>query len=809
MAQMPSSLYEEWRKSPYPAKDVVLKSNPTPLLWPSVKHWENRDVRYNVYLSQDPAFPEAATQGNKNQRACFYNPHRPLKEGKWYWKYEIVSEGKTVSQPVCSFIVPKDAEGLSSPTPDEFRKHIPSAHPRVMNYGRPIDEIRARSIKHPLYKRIIADALTAAGKDIYRGAVTDENPATARRLTQKANKEVELYHTLLEGYTLKPDAAVKNALLQRTDVLLTWPTNDLLGSKVLTALAVGYDMLFDELSADVKGEILAAIDSQLNEGLSRWPGHIETRQVENHFWQMELAGNFTAALATVGELASAGEMLDYTYGLFMARFPNLATQDGGWNEGEGYYSVNQTAIVDMALLLKRIGGIDIFQMPWYRRLTDYFTYFSPVGAPVSGFGDMHERVATGSLKGRSETLVIGCEEKDPYALYRLFASLRPDGSFYGAPLSDDYWKKPLSKIEPWYQIVNDVQLAPEMAHCPNTLPHDKVFYGVGTAAMHTRLDKPAEDVAVYFRSSPFGSKGHAHADQNSFNIARRGERLFYSTGYYTSFADKHSLTSYKHTRASNSILINGCGQAFGHEGYGWIKRHIEGEHLSYVCGDASQAYKRTTDKQFSDFLAQYGIEQAPSFGMGDTPMKKFERHLVFVRPDVVVLYDVLEADSASQWTLLLHSMKPSSVSKDNVLSLQTSKSQAEAHVFGSTPIKGTVTNRFFAPADDFKQKYKDGTPDQYHATFSTTENTGRMRFLTIICMADKDAKAIAVKSLGKGKWKVGKIDIQAEMDASKPAALSVKYGSECLTTGPAASQLTGKGKSIACEDTWPEGNYAY
>ena len=99
-------------------------------------------------------------------------------------------------------------------------------------------------------------------------------------------------------------------------------------------MALGYDMLYDELTAETKQQILTTIDKQFKEGLARWPGFTEERQVENHFWQMELAGNFTAALATLGELESATEMLDYTYGLFIARFPNLATQDGGWNEAK-------------------------------------------------------------------------------------------------------------------------------------------------------------------------------------------------------------------------------------------------------------------------------------------------------------------------------------------------------------------------------------------------------------------------------------------------------------------------------------------
>ena len=76
-----------------------------------------------------------------------------------------------------------------------------------------------------------------------------------------------------------------------------------------------------------------------------------------------------------------------------------------------------------------------------------------------------------------------------------------------------------------------------------------MFAGVGLAALHTDVLNSARDTAVYFRSSPFGAKGHMHANQNAFNLSRRGEPLFYSSGYYTSFGDPHSLSSYRHTRA--------------------------------------------------------------------------------------------------------------------------------------------------------------------------------------------------------------------------------------------------------------------
>jgi hypothetical protein len=327
---------------------------------------------------------------------------------------------------------------------------------------------------------------------------------------------------------------------------------------VLTVLAMTFDAFHDDLTADQRKRLLAVMERQLKHGLSVWPGQIEGRQVENHFWQVELAGNFTAALAVFDELAAGREMLEYTYGLFLARFPNLAGPDGGWAEGHGYFGVNESAVVDMALLLKHVGRVDVFQKEWYRSLPDYFIYFAPIGGRMDGFGDMHDRIGNGDL-GQAMMLVLGHETGDPRALYRAAALA----------------KKTSEAVEPWYQLVHGVAADPSQATPPPGLPQSRVFRGVGLAALHTDVLDSSRDTAVYFRSSPFGAKGHMHANQNAFNLSRRGEPLFYSTGYYTSFGDAHSMSSYRHTRAHNTILVNGCGQAFGHEGYGWIKRHLD------------------------------------------------------------------------------------------------------------------------------------------------------------------------------------------------------------------------------------------
>ncbi|MEZ4902106.1 MAG: hypothetical protein R2822_10290 [Spirosomataceae bacterium] len=38
-------------------------------------------------------------------------------------------------------------------------------------------------------------------------------------------------------------------------------------------------------------------------------------------------------------------------------------------------------------------------------------------------------------------------------------------------------------------------------------------------------------------------------------------------------------------------------------------------------------------------------------------MKKFYRHILLLKPGIVVIYDELEADAEAEWSWLIHSLK--------------------------------------------------------------------------------------------------------------------------------------------------------
>src|SRR5262249_45653238 len=56
---------------------------------------------------------------------------------------------------------------------------------------------------------------------------------------------------------------------------------------------------------------------------------------------------------------------------------------------------------------------------------------------------------------------------------------------------------------------------------PAGTPNGAAFPSIGWAAMHSDLSDPAR-TSVYFKSSPYGSFNHSHADQNSFVVNDKG-----------------------------------------------------------------------------------------------------------------------------------------------------------------------------------------------------------------------------------------------------------------------------------------------
>ena len=84
-------------------------------------------------------------------------------------------------------------------------------------------------------------------------------------------------------------------------------------------------------------------------------------------------------------------------------------------------------------------------------------------------------------------------------------------------------------------------------------------------------------------------------------------------------AGAHNLLSYRHTRAYNTLLVDGIGQPFSTRAYGNIVRMFNGKHISYALGDASNAYCGISEYPMwqKNFSAQ-NLKQSRENGFGET-----------------------------------------------------------------------------------------------------------------------------------------------------------------------------------------------
>jgi hypothetical protein len=289
------------------------------------------------------------------------------------------------------------------------------------------------------------------------------------------------------------------------------------------------------------------------------------------------------------------------------------------------------------------------------------------------------------------------------------------------------------------------------------LPQARLFRDIGVAAMHTNLADASSNLMLAFRSSPFGSFNHAHADQNAFNILFAGERLFAGSGYYIGYGDDHFKGWYKHSRGHNTVLIDGKGQLMDTTaGYGEILRYLHGQRITYCLGDASKAY-------------------------GDAGLTLFHRHVAFLRPSVVVIYDELEADHPAQWSWLLHSpYKMTCEPGSNRLAVAAPSACSQVDFFAPLDLSFDVHDRFDPPAVNWREKSSGGKviqyPNQWHACVSPTGKTGTMRYLAVIQVADPE-KASTLESpeiRGNDTIRTGSWSIAAVLDPAHPAALEIQ-----------------------------------
>ena len=773
------------RDKPYPREEHELYLNPAPLIVPKTVRAADEFLEFE--LSQNMDFPEQGTYRSGKLAWNMYNIHETMTTGEWYWRFRNVDKnGKPGAwSEVNKFTVTGKEDVFVTPEFSVFQQNIPADYPRIHCYlNEDLIKVRPTVTDHIEYGQLISRANLGMNHTFSSNPYDD-----AEELSTK------VFDYLYSAYLLTEDPQYYNKMLEYGRKLIAYNIDDkqlfkenFFSAAVVNTISTIYDVCQESLNETEKKTIEDLILRIVVHYYNSYRGSVENHVFENHTWQIVLRALTQGAFVTCHKYPQAMTALEYFYELWTARAPASGfNRDGAWINGTGYFNTNSYTLYYMPMLFSHLSGTDFLKHPWYQNVGKYLVYSWLPGSGTTGFGD------------------IGGPEVDPTRQRVAFAD------FAAREIGDSH--------AAWYVKECGNTLNGDMAMRLYRMARGYIAYGapdlnddalenfiwyedIGEGVAFSNMTQRSSNMSLSFRSSPFGSGSHTLADQNSFNLLYKGKYVYMNAGYYQNFSDRHNLLQYRHTRGHNTMLINGIGQPFTTKAYGNITRGMNSDNLAYFLGDASNAYCGISEYPMwiKNFEAA-GVAQVPEYGFGETPLNNYKRHIFMLRPNIVVIYDDLGADEAVTWQWLLHSPVEFKVAGNKITTHYTDKGgfTSVAQIFSNQTPDIETTNRWFPSAEPDKPA---DVAKQWHLTASFGPSA-KNKILTIIQVSDDNQV--------EGIWQVnnnfimGDWNIEAEMDANRPAAISItnkvtgvafSYGKEAPAVNGALYQRKQENSSV-------------
>lgn len=773
------------RKVPYPQQGHTIYLNPAPLLVPY--HMKQSDfLQFN--LSSDKNFKSENNILSKPVPWCVFNPHHRLEPGIWYWRFRSVSKtGDEMpwSKTYC-FTVTDDIPEFVTPPFSVFIENIPQDYPRIYCFLKDsLEQARAKVRSHPEFEQMIDDARNALSMDysndtkpyskITRMAEACDNLNTAYQMLQRdlyAEKMVKNVRCLL---STEPDAKVI--------------ANDFNAGEVVYTLACTYENCFDHFTPNEHRQIETVIMNILTQYyVSRILGREENMFFDEHFWQFSFRHFLQGALVLYDKYPLAQEYLEYSYELWTSRAPASGfNRDGAWHNGANYFSANAVSLAYIAALFSYLTETDFLQHPWYKNAGMGLAYCWQPEALSSGFGDGHEKTNGKPLRIRSAFAdFLARNTGDPYAIWY-------------SSVNDRYKTESETRL---YRMASG-KLRSESVLLPSNAPKAVWFRDCGEMIANSNFNDLKKNISLSFHSSPFGSGNHTHSNQNAFNLHYGGEAVYHATGHYMKYDDLHNLLSYRHTRAHNTLLVDGIGQPFTQRAKGCIVRMFNGEHISYALGDASDAYCGISEVNYwKRAFARHNLEQSWENGFGETPLKKYRRHIFLLHPNTVIIYDELEAGKAVRWDWLLHSPTQFNIDTETSTLVTENKEKhfkSVARLFSNQSCSISQTNQYVAPPDKKIAVRGEDFTEPWSLTASFGPSTSN-RILTIIQVEADGRQAVEIVRTGN-RLQCGEWIIEAELDTKQPTSLYIHNNKNKVAFCFSKKEIIINGQSYQCKNT--------
>lgn len=709
-----------------PADGSSVNVTPPALVWLPLK---KRPTEYVVAVSRSQDFPADGTTLTQAPISV-HIPTASMDAGRWFWRVGVRVGDTIVWGQSRSFTIQENARQRPFPRRKSLTAKIPQSHPRLFFPGDQLQQARAncRTIMASEYAALVRAAEKCIGKPLIaepeflqgKGPERGRQYAEIIRATRPPMDEME---TCALAYVLSGDKRFGDEAKRRLLHFFSWDPegstslfhNDEPAMWVMQRGSRAYDWTYDLFTSEERERIEPVMKVRAQQFVKRLTGMpFESRPYSSHPAR-DVGFLGEAAICFVHEWPEASDWLEYVLKIYWSVFPAWGADDGGWQEGPSYWNAYMSFALHFAAALDKVTGVRITDKTFFQNTPYYKLYTNPPYARMSPFGD-NQHASPGNGAG--------------YLMYHFSTLLR-----------DPYlrWYPETMKVGPGSGAMGFALADPSLkAKSPADLPQARHFPGVGLVAMHANLADPKNNAYLVMRSSPFGSISHGHADQNAFALEAYGEALAIASGYYPWYGSWHHDDWTRETKATNCVTVNGGqGQTKRSQAAnGQITRFLTGNDYDYALGDATPAYSGR--------------------------LKRFQRHVIHVRPGTFVLVDELEASEPATFEWWLHALEEMKIdsSRREVL-IQRGQARLLASFVEPEGLNFTQTDKFDPPPE------REG-PDQWHLTAATQDKSARAVFMVVLQpyrsgdKKDKTAPPALRRILGKGVQGVAWNDGAAE-----------------------------------------------
>ncbi len=690
-----------------------------------------------------------------------HTPPRVFAPGVYTWRYRGVDRdgNKTDWSRARTFTISDGAVSMPMPPREKLLGRIPKSHPRL--FVRPEDLPRLRKLAQGQLKdrfdRLVARCEqlldrpppTAEPKkyppDMVRGSQEWKKLWWGNRTYTIAalDSAATLGFTRLLGGKDEYGQLAKRILLDCAKWDPKGATgyryNDEAGMPYAYYFSRAYTFVYDLLS-DEEREACRRVVKVRGEEMYR---HLCPR----HLWRpysshSNRAWHFLGevGVAFQGEIEGADDWVWFAMNVFYNVYPVWSDDDGGWHEGASYWSSYIGRFTWWADVMRAAMQVNAYQKPYFAKVGYYPMYLMPPGKVGGGFGD-------GATRRRASQLV-------------------PLVSQLAAQAGNRHWQWYVeqmggpSKTSGYIGFVRGT--LPEVRpQSPEGLPTSKLFRGTGQACLNTTLLDADQDVQVIFKSSPMGTRSHGNAGNNSFVLWAYGQRLLTRTGHYYMYGGPHHRNWVWSTRSLCNVTVNGQGQVKrSAAAKGRVVAFRTTPSIDVVVGEAGEAYR------------------AGETADGARLLDRFTRAVLFVKPELVIVFDRLEAREPSSFEYWLHASNRFTVEGQREIAARCDDVLCEIDLLAPEGLKLSQTDQYDPnPWPQIKTR-------EWHLTATTPSKAKTVEFVALY----RPHRAEQIVARGA---KLRRIDggyvLSAELSDGRVTALlptddSAKVAAEGLTT---------------------------